>query len=123
MQTEKTREAYKDIIEKEQRYAQLLGIPYWEFLSFGLDTKGKTSFHEVEERKAKAREIFGKHDSILEAEIKKYIIQGEKNTADNNHPTPAEKEKCLICGIKYHGAYSICGICGHVYREEFMKKR
>jgi len=118
-------------IAKGQKYAALLGIAYWELLSLGLEKGGTISFHETEERKEKARRILGekvfgepkKRDSKLEVELQKYVLQSIRAPQGNLNLSEMEKTKtCLICKGEYHGAYSVCGVCGHIYRTEFMKK-
>jgi len=107
--------------EKERKYLQVLGVHYWEVLNLGINTQtGKSAYPGIEEKKEKARQILRKHDSNLEIGINNYIVQ---STNESRKKNLTEKEKCLICGEKYRGAYSLCGVCGYVYREEFMKKR
>jgi len=97
------------------KWAKLLGVGEEEYAII----KGISSFPEIEARKAKSRQIFGEHNSFLEARLQEYLIE----SARGPRAIPKEHEECFICRGKYVGAYSVCAVCGYVYRTEFLNEK
>jgi len=101
-------------IQKNQELALLLGISEDSLLEIIC----KNPSPEIEARKAKARQLFRDYNPLLEPKIAEYLIK----SATESDATPKRHDECYVCEKEYVGAFPLCGVCGYVYREEFMKK-
>jgi len=106
MPTEQEIKRIRIEFQEAQTRAKLFGISLEELLKI----ESPNQSQEIQERRARVKQLFGEKIPLSEPRIVKYLIQ----RARNSHAPIIKKDSCDVCGEPYDGAYSICGDCGNI---------
>jgi len=117
-------------IEAQKKYARRLGIHNYQFGAingspaiaagvYGKENR-KNLVPDTSLRRRRAFAAFRNPTNELAMFLGNYkeIVEGIEE--DKGELNVQEREECLSCHEKYVGAYKVCGLCLHVYNQNFI---